>query len=76
MDELAPQDAYLTSAANPHRCWRCEYYSFKTFAGEDDTTGKCFRDYEKTRHIYYVNGIMTCPGFREDTEGTYDPRRH
>lgn len=74
ISDLAPPNATMTHADDPHRCWRCGYYSFKTYAGEDDTTGKCFRDHKKDRTVWFVDGLMTCPGWIEDKYGTYDPR--
>jgi len=72
--DAAPPDAKLTTKDDPHRCWMCGYYSFKTFSGEDETTGKCFRDHKKEGAVWYVDGLMTCPGWIPDTNGTYDPR--
>lgn len=63
MSDLAPPDARMTTADDPCRCWECGYYSFKTFAGPDDSSGKCFRDRDANGKVWYVDGLMTCPGF-------------
>lgn len=66
--DLAPPDAVMTDASNPRRCWNCDCYSFKVYGGEDNTQGKCFRDYGATNHYWYADGLMTCPGFKPDAE--------
>lgn len=63
---LAPSDAQMTTKDNPRRCWECGYYSFKVYAGEDDSSGKCFRDFKTASKVYWVEGLMTCPGFLVD----------
>ena len=71
MMDLAPPDATWTTKDDPRRCWMCGAYSFKVFCGVDSTSGKCFRDRNDTRKVYYVDGLMTCPGFRpeQNSEG-------
>jgi hypothetical protein len=73
--DLAPDDAVMTTNANPHRCWNCAYYSFKMYGGDDDATqGKCFRDRRETGgSVYWVDGLMTCPAFKPDGTGCEKP---
>jgi len=56
----------MTTKDDPARCWRCAYYSFKTYGDIDSTTGKCFRDHIAQKKVWYVDGLMTCPSFVED----------
>lgn len=58
----------MTTPDNEARCWLCVSYSFKVFAGDDETQGKCFRDFESTRGYWWVDGNMTCPRFHLDVE--------
>lgn len=74
ISNLAPPNATWTNKDNPRRCWMCKYYSFKVYGGDNDTSGKCFRDHKKDSKVWYVDGLMTCPDFIENTDGTYDPR--
>lgn len=74
IDELAPPDATWTNKSDPRRCWMCDAYSFKVYSGEDSTSGKCFRDFRENRKVWYVDGLMTCPGFRPE-RNTEDDRR-
>lgn len=64
----APPDAIMTMPSNEARCWFCVHYSFKVFAGDDETQGKCFRDFDATRGYWWVDGNMTCPQFKCDTD--------
>lgn len=59
----APPEAVVTDANNPRRCWNCDCYSFKVYANDDETQGKCFRDTKATGKVWWVDGLMTCPGF-------------
>lgn len=66
VSDLAPPDATMTTATDPRRCWECAFYSFKVFANEDDTQGKCFRDRDSKNKVWWVDGLNTCPGFKKD----------
>ena len=66
MNDLAPDDATMTDPSNPRRCWECGYYSFKVYGDQDNTSGKCFRDHKTLHKVYWVDGLMTCPGFIEE----------
>jgi hypothetical protein len=74
IEDLAPPDFKWTTKDDPKRCWMCGYYSFKTYGGDDSTSGKCFRDHKSSGKVWYVDGLMTCPGFIPDETATYDPR--
>lgn len=74
IEDLAPPDFLWTNKDDPRRCWNCQFYSFKCYGGPDSTSGKCFRDHNKIEKVWYVDGLMTCPGFIEDKDETYDPR--
>jgi len=63
---LPPPDAVTTDASNPKRCWNCDCYSFKVYGSQDNTQGKCFRDFHQNRELHWVDGLMTCPGWRPD----------
>jgi hypothetical protein len=73
VSDLAPADAKWAPLPTQRRCWNCLYYSFKVYGGEDSSSGKCFRDHEKARKVYYVDGNMVCSGFKLDKDHTYDP---
>ena len=69
----APPDALMTTLDDPRRCWGCAFYSFKTYTNQAETQGKCFRDFDATRHYWWVDGLMTCPRFQSgDTSAKLD----
>ncbi len=66
ISDLAPPDATLTTASDPNRCWECAFYSFKVFCNENESKGKCFRDFKDQHKVWWVDGLNTCPGFNKD----------
>jgi hypothetical protein len=63
---FAPPEANWTTKDDLRRCWNCDFYSFKVYGGEDSTQGKCFRDRDKSRKVWWVDGLMTCPSWKPD----------
>jgi len=73
--DLSPPDAVWAGKSKAERCWNCAFYSFKTYGGEDSTSGKCFR-YRDGGKVFYVDGLMWCPAFKSDEandRGDYQP---
>lgn len=63
---MPPTNATWPTLPTKERCWNCQYYSFKTYGGEDSSSGKCFRDHASDHVVYYVDGNQVCPSFKMD----------